>query len=93
MHTKYIMSTAAAWSDRRAEGRWSGRRKTILWEGTAVDIAIHFVLCAIKLPLLTQIKEYHHLEEKEKRDQEAFVKRTSNYKTLQVSEEVLSYVD
>ena len=49
--------------------------------------------CAIKLPLLTQIKEYHHLEEKEKRDQEAFVKRTSNYKTLQVSEEVLSYVD
>ena len=50
-------------------------------------------LCAISLPLLTQIKQYHHLEEKEKRDGEAFVKRTSNYKTLQVSEEVHSYVE
>lgn len=49
--------------------------------------------CAISLPLLTQIKQYHHLEEKEKRDGEAFVKRTSNYKTLQVSEEVHSYVE
>ena len=30
-----------------------------------------------------KIKLYHHLEEKEKWDGEAFVKRTSNYKTLQ----------